>query len=114
MMIDLLPTPDLPGVLSVAVTSLPQVGKARAHHQVMNARTQGHWKRSTLRTHLTPPLLVHLLKLSKVALVLVQLVVVQVDNVSGHTIQEVPASKRHAALHAYVRMACAGFARFPN
>jgi len=42
--------------------------------------------------HLAPPLLVHLVKLRKVALVLVQLVVMEVDDVGRHGVQEVPVA----------------------
>mmetsp|Transcript_18689 Transcript_18689/g.52521 ORF Transcript_18689/g.52521 Transcript_18689/m.52521 type:complete len:333 (-) Transcript_18689:848-1846(-) len=44
---------------------------------------------------LPPPLLIHLIELRKVALVLVQLVVVQVDDVRGHSVQKVPVMANH-------------------
>lgn len=42
-------------------------------------------------THLASPLLVHLIELREIALVLVQLVIVQVDDVRGDCVQEIPA-----------------------
>jgi hypothetical protein len=41
--------------------------------------------------YLPSPLLVHFVKLRKVAFILVQLVVVEVDDVGGHSVQEVSA-----------------------
>lgn len=53
-----------------------------------------------------PPLVIHLLKLAKVAAVEVQLQIMQVDDVRGDCIQEVPAARTHVAVDPIIACTC--------